>query len=96
MNFFGRNSVCGAISGYNDQEFLEPAPQKFLVFLQLKMEGFMVSRWAHRWMEGINQMTEWIRSGKIKYHETITRGFETCQKLSSKCCVEKNTGKVKA
>ena len=40
------------------------------------MEGFMVFRWAHRWMEGIQQMGAWIKDGKIKVDETIVDGFQ--------------------
>jgi hypothetical protein len=28
---------------------------------QLKMEGFIVSRWKHRWQEGINRNLKWIQ-----------------------------------
>ena len=40
------------------------------------MEGFLVMRWAHRWMEGIQQMGAWIKDGKIKVDETIVDGFQ--------------------
>ena len=94
MNLFGRISVCGAISGYNDQEFMVPALQKFFVFQQLKMEGFIVTRWANRWMEGITEMAKWIQGGKIKYHETITLGFENMPKAFIEMLRGKNTGKA--
>jgi len=29
--------------------------------LELKVEGFMVHRWAERWMEGIQQNMAWIK-----------------------------------
>ena len=63
MKDFGRISVCGAISVYNDKpanptvaQCAEPA----LVFKQLKMEGFLVHRWADRWVEGHAEMIKWI------------------------------------
>ena len=40
------------------------------------MEGFMVTRWASRWLEGIQQMGAWIKDGKIKVDETIVEGYE--------------------
>merc|ERR1719340_239310 len=76
MNKYGRISLCGAISTYNDGE-----PPKLTatngVFIgnELKMEGFMVTRWASRWLEGIQQMGAWIKDGKIKVDETIVDGF---------------------
>ncbi|XP_060517222.1 prostaglandin reductase 1-like [Cylas formicarius] len=76
MNFFGRVAVCGAISGYNNRNIKAGVVQFPLVFRQLKMEGFVVRRWADRWMEGILQNLEWIKQGKLKYRETVTVGFD--------------------
>lgn len=94
MNLFGRISVCGAISGYNDQQVQVPALQKFFVFNQLKMEGFLVTRWADRWFEGLTEMAKWIQEGKIKYHETITLGFENTPKAFLEMLRGKNSGKA--
>lgn len=94
MNQFGRISVCGAISGYNDQEIKINPPQTNFIWKQLKMEGFIVYRWADRWMEGINQIFEWIQEGKIKYHETITEGFENLPKAFIDVLRGKNLGKA--
>ena len=94
MNLFGRISCCGAISEYNDVVIQVPAPQKSFVFNQLKMEGFIVSRWSERWMEGITQMLQWVQEGKIKYHETITIGFENQPKAFIDMLRGKNTGKA--
>jgi len=94
MNLYGRVSVCGCISGYNDQEITVPAIQKYFVWQQLKMEGFIVHRWADRWHEGIAEMLKWISEGKIKYHETITLGFENQPKAFIEMLRGKNTGKA--
>lgn len=79
MNPFGRISVCGSISSYNvdpnklpKTALLQPA----LVSKQLKLEGFIVSRWQDRWFEGIEKNLEMIRAGKLKYQETVTVGFD--------------------
>lgn len=77
MNLFGRISVCGAISMYNEKEAsLVPATSPTFVFKQLKMEGFIVTRWMPRWQEGIEQMALWIHQGKIQAEETIIEGFD--------------------
>ena len=61
MKDFGRISVCGSISTYNDvNPTMAPASEGAFVFKQLKMEGFLVQRWNSRWMEGLTQMTKWI------------------------------------
>jgi prostaglandin reductase 1 len=94
MNLSGRISVCGAITGYNGQEVQVNAPQKNFVFKQLKMEGFIVHRWANRWMEGVNQMLQWIKDGKIKFQETVTEGFENMPQAFMEMLNGKNTGKA--
>ncbi|XP_055526141.1 prostaglandin reductase 1-like [Wyeomyia smithii] len=76
MNTFGRISVCGIISSYNEERAKVFDPQRDFVGKQLKQEGFVVSRWNARWMEGIEQNLKWIQEGKMKYRETITEGFE--------------------
>lgn len=43
---------------------------------QLQLEGFIVSRWLDRWIEGVQQNIKWIKEGKLKYNESITDGFE--------------------
>ncbi|XP_021912964.1 prostaglandin reductase 1-like isoform X3 [Zootermopsis nevadensis] len=60
----GRISVCGSISAYNaDINKLPSAPTVLPLLLrkELKMEGFMVSRWHNRWDEGVEQNLQWIK-----------------------------------
>nr|XP_031841678.1 prostaglandin reductase 1-like isoform X2 [Nomia melanderi] len=79
MKLFGRISVCGSISVYNSDFSALPKAsvvQFFVMKKQLKMEGFFVTRWNDHWMEGIKKNLQWIREGKIKSRETITKGFE--------------------
>merc|ERR1719210_2208118 len=79
MNLFGRISVCGAIATYNemDKEWPRvPMTTHSFVFNQLKMEGFLVTRWVDRWQEGIKQMAQWVMEGKIKTPQTIVEGFD--------------------
>ncbi|CAG9865277.1 unnamed protein product [Phyllotreta striolata] len=77
MNTFGRISVCGAISGYNETKPPKATLVQYpLTFNQLRMEGFIVHRWLDRWFEGIEQNKKWIEEGKLKYRESVTEGFE--------------------
>lgn len=97
MNQFGRVSVCGAVSEYNrTTEVNIPSPLKSFVLKQLTMQGFVVYRWADRWMEGINQILSWIHEGKIKYHETITEGFENMPQAFIDVLNGSNIGKAVA
>lgn len=83
MREFGRISVCGSISAYNTPMAdwpREPILQPIFVFKELKMEGFLCTRYWSKWFDGIEQLKEWTDEGKLKYRETITNGFENMPK----------------
>lgn len=61
---------------FNCFYFSAPILQPALVFKQLKMEGFLVFRWQDRYEEGLAQLQQWVKEGKLKYKETVTNGFE--------------------
>ncbi|XP_063908008.1 prostaglandin reductase 1-like [Zophobas morio] len=94
MNKHGRISVCGSISTYNDKEVKAGVVQSDIVSKQLKMEGFMVYQWWDRWMEGIEQNKRWIKEGKLKCSETVTKGFENTLKAFVDMLQGGNTGKA--
>jgi NADPH:quinone reductase len=95
LNPFGRVSVCGQISQYNLQA-PEQGPRLLSQILvrQLKVEGFIVSRFQDRWREGIAQMAQWMKEGRIKYHEDIVEGFENTPRAFIDMLEGKNTGKM--
>lgn len=79
MNDFGRVAICGSISSYNENLNNSPKAsiiQPSVVFKQLKIEGFIVSRWLEHWSEAFSNLTEWILSGKLKVREHTTEGFD--------------------
>jgi len=95
MNTFGRISVCGAISAYNEATVPKASIVQYpILFHQLKMEGFVVLKWWDRWFEGIRQNKEWIEEGKLKYKETITEGFENTFKAFVDMLQGGNLGKA--
>ncbi|KAK5647443.1 hypothetical protein RI129_002335 [Pyrocoelia pectoralis] len=97
MNKFGRISVCGCISIYNigTDDLINFSPSAG-VFIgnELRMEGFMVTRWTERWSEGIEQNLKWIKEDKLKYKETIAEGFENIINAFIDMLNGKNTGKA--
>ncbi|CAG9836167.1 unnamed protein product [Diabrotica balteata] len=95
MNLYGRISVCGSISSYNESErALAPMLQRGFAGKQLKMEGFMAYRWNNRFMEGVTQNLEWIKEAKLKYQETVTKGFENMVKAFIGMLKGENVGKA--
>lgn len=69
--------ICGGISRYNLTGEI-PGPKNYfnLVFRRARMEGFIVSDYASRFGEAIAVLSEYLRDGKLKHHETILDGFE--------------------
>lgn len=97
MNAYGRVSICGCISIYDSLMGTKKLSclEEPILFKQLKVEGFIATeRWGDRWMEGIMQMLEWIKQGKLKYRETITNGFENTPAAFIRLIRGENTGKA--
>ncbi|XP_067683335.1 prostaglandin reductase 1-like [Haliotis asinina] len=95
MKMFGRVSVCGGISVYNDAKpALTPDPFMTILHKQLRIEGFMVLRWRARYPEGKAQMRKWINEGRIKYTETIRQGLDNMPKTFMQLLKGANTGKM--
>lgn len=77
MKNFGRIAVCGAISTYNDTvPQTGPFPHLTMIFKQIKMEGFMQSRWEHKHPESLKRLMGWLKEGKLQCREHVTKGFE--------------------
>jgi leukotriene B4 12-hydroxydehydrogenase/15-oxo-prostaglandin 13-reductase len=95
MNVFGRVSICGQISQYNLVQ-PEPGPRLlgYVLVKQVKVEGFIVSRFISRWGEGIAQMAQWLREGKLKHREEIVEGFENTARAFIGLLQGDNTGKM--
>lgn len=95
MNTYGRISICGQISQYNLDK-PEPGPRLLGLVLvkQLKVEGFIVFRWANRYAEGVQQMAAWLGAGKLKHREEVINGFENTVKAFIGMLKGDNTGKM--
>ena len=95
MNTYGRISICGQISQYNLDK-PEPGPRLLSLVLvkQLKVEGFIVFRWADRYAEGIRQMAAWLAEGKLKHREEVVNGFDNTVKAFIGMLKGDNTGKM--
>ncbi|KAM4052525.1 prostaglandin reductase 1-like isoform 2-T2 [Anomaloglossus baeobatrachus] len=95
MKEFGRIAVCGAISMYNNATPpTGPYIQPTMLFKQLRMEGFIVLRWADRYQGGQKELLQWVLEGKVKYHEHITNGFENMPAGFIGMLNGENTGKA--
>ena len=90
----GRIVICGQISQYN-QERPEPtfAPGLLIVF-RARMEGFLVSDYAHRFGEAHERLARWVSSGELRYREDVTDGLENAPRAFIGMLRGENRGKA--
>lgn len=97
MRTFGRVAVCGSISSYNhdrSEQELGPFLQPTILMKELTVKGFLVWRWTHKWLEGIQSVHKLICEGSVKYKETVTEGFENMPDAFIDMLRGGNTGKA--
>ncbi len=77
LAFGARVAICGQISQYNLTE-PEVATRNlgFLIVLRARLEGFLVSDYAHRFDEGLARLGRWLTEGRLVYQEDVTDGLE--------------------
>eukprot|EP00795_Rhopilema_esculentum_P000393 gene393-10059_t len=96
LNHRGRVSLCGAISLYN----IEGAPPKgpyvhmSAITKELKIEGFIVTRFTTKYPTAFADMKQWISEGQIKVTEHIVNGFENMPKAFIGLFDGENIGKA--
>jgi len=77
MNTYGRLVMCGMIAHYNATERpTGPANLSYVIAKQLKIEGFIVGRFADKMPQFQSDMGKWIAEGTIKWKETVLEGIE--------------------
>ena len=75
MNLRGRIPVCGMISTYNGGG--DGVQNLFnLIYGRIRMEGFVATDFPHLQAAFVDDMTSWLKDGRVKYQETILDGFE--------------------
>ena len=94
LNVKARVAICGQISQYN-LETPEMGPRLLwhLIIKRAKVEGFLVMDYAARREEGLRKLSEWVRSGKIKYRERIAEGIENAPRAFMEMLAGRNIGK---
>ena len=74
---YGRIPICGMISMYNDRE-PSPGPRNLTetIYKFVTLRGFVVSAFGDLQAQFREDMSGWIASGQLKYHETIFEGID--------------------
>lgn len=95
INKFARMVICGAISVYNETSVPKSiSVQPFLVKNSALMQGFIVSNYAAKFPEAIQQLATWLQEGKLTYTETVVEGFDQIPQAFIDLFDGKNKGKM--
>ena len=95
INFHARIPLCGQISLYNSLEIpTGPRIQPMLLTRSVLMQGFIVGNFTEHFHEGIKQLGQWVKDGKLKFSETIEHGFEKLPAALIGLFKGENTGKM--
>ena len=53
-----------------------PRLQPMLLTRSVLMQGFINTNYQSQFKEGLSHLTLWLKEGKLKYKETIVKGFD--------------------
>jgi NADPH-dependent curcumin reductase CurA len=93
MNVRGRIPVCGMISTYNGER-AGVRNLSAMIYSRVRMEGFVASDFGHLNERFQSDMTGWLKSGQVKYQETILDGFERAPEALVGLFEGRNAGKM--
>ncbi len=77
LNRGARVAVCGQISILN-REKMEMGPRNWLHFLihRARLQGFLVMDYLDRYPEAMQELSGWMKEGKLRHHDTVVEGLD--------------------
>jgi NADPH-dependent curcumin reductase CurA len=94
INKFARIIICGQISQYNNTILsIGPRIQPLFIGKSALMQSFTVSNYSGHFGKALEEMTDWLKTGKLVTRETIIKGFENLPAAFIGLFQGKNTGK---
>lgn len=93
LNPGARISLCGEMSQYNLVE-PETGPRLLarLIAAHAKAQGFLISRYAARFPEGLEQLFVWLKEGVLQYRQDVAQGLEAAPQAFIAMLHERNHG----
>lgn len=91
----GRATICGMIAQYNATE--PPAAPRNLALIigkRLRLQGMLVMDHSDLQSQFVEEVSAWVRSGELKYHETIVDGIDHALDAFLGMLRGENTGKT--
>ena len=94
-NTYARVVICGYISEYNLVKPAEgPRPYRFMTGRHIRMEGFIVTRFAVDFDRARARISRWLKEGSIKYKEDVIEGIESAPRAFIGMMHGENFGKL--
>ena len=84
------------IAHYNDGDTLTAGPRNLteMIYKFVQMKGFVVSAFEDMRGQFVTDMSGWISSGQMKYHETIHEGIDNAPGAFMGLFTGSNNGKM--
>jgi NADPH:quinone reductase len=95
INFRARVIICGQIALYNTPQITRGL--RFLPMVLTRsalIKGFIVHDYKDQFPEGMQQLTTWIKEGKLHFKETIIHGFDKLPEAFLGLFAGHNVGKM--
>ncbi|WP_434589100.1 NADP-dependent oxidoreductase [Streptomyces sp. A5-4] len=95
FNVHGRATICGMIAQYNNTE-ATPGPRNMALIIgkRLRLQGVLVGDHVALQPQFVEEVSGWIRSGELKYDETVVEGIENGYDAFVGLLRGENTGKM--
>lgn len=94
INRKARIVVCGAISQYNNEAVVGPKNYLSLLVNRASMEGMVVFDYTDRYHIAVQEMNEYLSSGKMKSKEDLVKGIERFPEALNMLFTGRNFGKL--
>jgi NADPH-dependent curcumin reductase CurA len=85
-NHDGRVRIRGQISQYNRRESQGLRNANVLLDECVKLQGFRIGSHLARRDEALDQLLDWYRAGRLKFHEMSRKAWRRHRRRSSTCC----------
>ncbi len=95
LNMRARVAICGQIAQYNDTQASQgPRLMRYVLVARATVRGFLIFDYSPaQTTPALAELTEWVRSGKLKYHEDVVEGFENMPRALIGLFLGENLGK---
>ncbi|MFZ3007561.1 MAG: NADP-dependent oxidoreductase [Phenylobacterium sp.] len=93
MNTLGRIPVCGFISGYNSGHS-NVSNLSNIIYSRVMLRGFVGTDFMHMYGDFQRDMAGWLKSGQVKYQETVLDGINNAPKALIGLLEGLNAGKM--